>query len=94
MADKVVSWEEFEKHIFFYDCWVMVEEKVYNVTDFLVEHPGGDAILIKYLDYHVEIVAKMRLAGLMDFLILSMLSVSGMQGLSARLSLLSLLRDI
>ena len=47
MADKVVTWEEFGKHIYYYDCWIMVEEKVYNVTDFLVEHPGGDAILIK-----------------------------------------------
>lgn len=47
MADKVITWEEFGKHIYYYDCWIMVEEKVYNVTDFLVEHPGGDAILIK-----------------------------------------------
>lgn len=52
MSENVVSWEEFEKHIYSYDCWVMVEEKVYNVSDFLVEHPGGDDILVKYLSPH------------------------------------------
>jgi cytochrome b involved in lipid metabolism len=35
MSD-IVTWEEFGKHIVYYDCWVMVEEKIYNVTDFLV----------------------------------------------------------
>jgi hypothetical protein len=49
MTEPVVTWAEFEKHIYSYDCWIMVEEKVYNVTDFMVEHPGGDDILVKYI---------------------------------------------
>ena len=72
MVDKVVTWEEFEKHIFFYDCWVMIEEKVYNVTDFLVEHPGGDAILVKYLNHHLGIAAKMPPKDSIIFLTLNM----------------------
>ncbi|KAK6163739.1 hypothetical protein DH2020_000603 [Rehmannia glutinosa] len=28
------------------DCWVTVFGKVYNVTTFLDEHPGGDEILL------------------------------------------------
>ncbi len=27
------------------DCWLIVENKVYNVTAFIPEHPGGDKIL-------------------------------------------------
>ena len=46
---KVVSWEELEKHTLPGDCWFVVDEVVYNATDFLVEHPGGDEILVKYL---------------------------------------------
>ena len=36
MATKVITWEEFEKHIYFYDCWVLIAGHVYNVSDFLV----------------------------------------------------------
>ncbi|XP_042496835.1 cytochrome b5 [Macadamia integrifolia] len=28
------------------DCWVVVDGKVYNVTNYLDEHPGGDDVLI------------------------------------------------
>lgn len=30
------------------DCWVIIHNKVYDVTDFLSEHPGGSAIILKY----------------------------------------------
>lgn len=30
------------------DCWVIIHEKVYNVTSFLPEHPGGSSIILKY----------------------------------------------
>lgn len=29
------------------DCWVVIHGKVYDVTDYLDEHPGGDDILLK-----------------------------------------------
>lgn len=29
-------------------CWVIIKNKVYDVTDFLPEHPGGSAIILKY----------------------------------------------
>jgi cytochrome b involved in lipid metabolism len=47
MSGKVVTWAEFEKHIYDHDCWVLVEGNVYNVNDYLVEHPGGDDILVR-----------------------------------------------
>uniref|UniRef100_A0A0E0B1K2 Cytochrome b5 heme-binding domain-containing protein n=1 Tax=Oryza glumipatula TaxID=40148 RepID=A0A0E0B1K2_9ORYZ len=27
------------------DCWIIVKDKVYNVTSYVEEHPGGDEIL-------------------------------------------------
>ncbi|KAK1365339.1 Cytochrome b5 heme-binding domain-containing protein [Heracleum sosnowskyi] len=27
------------------DCWIIIKEKVYDVTSYVEEHPGGDAIL-------------------------------------------------
>lgn len=44
----VVTWEEVGKHVTPSDCWVVVDGSAYNVTDFLVEHPGGDEVLLKY----------------------------------------------
>ncbi|XP_076372794.1 cytochrome b5-like [Tachypleus tridentatus] len=30
------------------DCWLVICDKVYDVTDFLKEHPGGDDIILEY----------------------------------------------
>uniref|UniRef100_A0A5B7BZD9 Cytochrome b5 heme-binding domain-containing protein n=1 Tax=Davidia involucrata TaxID=16924 RepID=A0A5B7BZD9_DAVIN len=27
------------------DCWIIIKEKVFDVTSYVEEHPGGDAIL-------------------------------------------------
>ncbi|XVF88628.1 hypothetical protein PTKIN_Ptkin19aG0066200 [Pterospermum kingtungense] len=27
------------------DCWIITKDKVYDVTSYVEEHPGGDAIL-------------------------------------------------
>lgn len=29
-------------------CWVIIEGRVYDVTDFLEEHPGGPEIILRY----------------------------------------------
>ncbi|RDW57664.1 hypothetical protein BP5796_12465 [Coleophoma crateriformis] len=39
---------EVQKHNSSSDCWIVVHSKVYDVTDFLTEHPGGSAIILKY----------------------------------------------
>ncbi|CAK9323629.1 unnamed protein product [Citrullus colocynthis] len=28
------------------DCWLIIEDKVYDVTKFLEDHPGGDEVLL------------------------------------------------
>lgn len=29
-------------------CWIIIEGHVYDVTDFLEEHPGGPDIILRY----------------------------------------------
>lgn len=48
MAEKVVTWNELLKHKTKDSCWVLVDSKVYDVTKYLEEHPGGAEILLKY----------------------------------------------
>ena len=47
--DRIVTWEEFGEHITPKDTWILVDGSIYNVSDYLVEHPGGDDILVKYI---------------------------------------------
>lgn len=38
---------EVGKHTAPNDCWMIVHGKVYNVTEFLSSHPGGEEILLE-----------------------------------------------
>ncbi|ODQ52508.1 hypothetical protein SAICODRAFT_93394 [Saitoella complicata NRRL Y-17804] len=40
--------EEVAKHNSKDDCWVIIHGKAYDVTNFLPDHPGGQAIILKY----------------------------------------------
>jgi cytochrome b involved in lipid metabolism len=37
--------EEISEHASAEDCWLLIEGKVYDVTEFVNGHPGGKAIL-------------------------------------------------
>jgi cytochrome b involved in lipid metabolism len=39
------SLDEIAKHNSSEDCWIIVDGKVYDVTEYIDEHPGGDTIL-------------------------------------------------
>ncbi|KAJ7287151.1 glyoxylate dehydrogenase [Mycena rebaudengoi] len=44
----LVSEQELAQHASRDSCWIIVHKKVYDITDFLDEHPGGSRIILKY----------------------------------------------
>jgi cytochrome b involved in lipid metabolism len=45
-SDRVISLEEVKKNTTEKSCWLVVHGKVYDVTEFLEEHPGGYDIIL------------------------------------------------
>merc|ERR1711884_357835 len=45
---KVYEFSEVQKHNTEQSCWFVVDDKVYGVTTFFDEHPGGQDFLMKY----------------------------------------------
>ncbi|RPD57721.1 hypothetical protein L226DRAFT_554274 [Lentinus tigrinus ALCF2SS1-7] len=47
-SGKLISGKEVAQHNSRESCWIIVHGKVYDVTDFLDDHPGGSRIILKY----------------------------------------------
>lgn len=47
MATRTITLEEVAKHNKDGDAWVVIANKVYDVTSFLDQHPGGKSLLLK-----------------------------------------------
>ncbi|KAL3685765.1 hypothetical protein R1sor_003787 [Riccia sorocarpa] len=43
---KLYTLGEVSEHNSSKDCWLVIDGKVYDVTKFLEEHPGGDEVLL------------------------------------------------
>ncbi|KAA8527937.1 hypothetical protein F0562_035194 [Nyssa sinensis] len=43
---KVLSFAQVSVHNNPKDCWVIINAKAYDVTNFLADHPGGDDVLL------------------------------------------------
>ena len=44
-SDTNYTMEEIARHSTKEDCWLLIENKVYDVTSFIPKHPGEEAIL-------------------------------------------------
>lgn len=44
---KLYSMQEASTHNTKEDCWVVIDGKVYDVTTYLDDHPGGDDVIIE-----------------------------------------------
>lgn len=44
----IISLDQVSWHDHCADCWVVIYDRVYDITDFLQEHPGGEEILLEY----------------------------------------------
>ena len=45
ICTRVITAEEVKQHNRAGDCWLIIKSKVYDVTPYVEEHPGGRAIL-------------------------------------------------
>lgn len=50
---KVYTLEEIAKHKTPDSCWFVIHDKVYNVSKFLDEHPGGEEVLLEQAGQNV-----------------------------------------
>ncbi|TIA91284.1 hypothetical protein E3P99_01144 [Wallemia hederae] len=46
--ENIITTEQVAQHNTRESCWIIVHGKVYDVTEFLPEHPGGSRIILKY----------------------------------------------
>ncbi len=47
-ASIILNEQEVGKHSSSFDCWMIIDGKVYNFTSYLGAHPGGAAAMIPY----------------------------------------------
>lgn len=47
MAKRIITLEELKKNNNGKSCWLAIHDKVYDVTKFLEEHPGGEEVLLE-----------------------------------------------
>lgn len=55
--------EQVSEHSTSGDCWLVIFDKVYDVTEFLHEHPGGEFIICEHAGRDATIAFKNTLHG-------------------------------
>lgn len=48
IEQKVVSLAEVAAHCHWDDCWIVIYDRVYDITTFLTQHPAGMEILLEH----------------------------------------------
>jgi 4-hydroxysphinganine ceramide fatty acyl 2-hydroxylase len=55
---RIVTAEDVALHDTADSCWVSRKGKVYDVTSFLADHPGGDDLVLQYAGKDVDEIMK------------------------------------
>lgn len=55
---RIYTLEDLATHKCAQSCWVTLKGKVYNVTSFVSDHPGGDDLILNNADTDVESIMK------------------------------------
>ncbi|KAF2641725.1 hypothetical protein P280DRAFT_541175 [Massarina eburnea CBS 473.64] len=55
MTDASVSVEEIKKHASEKDCWIVVDDVVWDITAFVPQHPGGTEIIYKHAGHDASL---------------------------------------
>ena len=45
--ERQISFKELQRHRSFDDCWVVVKNKVYDMSGFVESHPGGQQMILQ-----------------------------------------------
>lgn len=45
---RIYTLSEVAEHDNYNDCWIVLYDRVYNVTEFLTQHPGGVEMILEY----------------------------------------------
>jgi len=48
-ANKKYSWQEIKRHAKLSDGWIVIKGRVYDVTKYMTDHPGGPEWIERYL---------------------------------------------
>jgi cytochrome b involved in lipid metabolism len=57
-ANRLYKWHEIEKHNKPDDCWIVVNDAVYDMTRFMKKHPGGEKIIELYAGQYATVREK------------------------------------
>ena len=52
---EIFSLEDVGAHCFPWDAWTVVYDKVYDVTEYLNKHPGGEEVMLEYVGYDATV---------------------------------------
>ncbi|KAH9941189.1 oxidoreductase [Epithele typhae] len=55
---RIYTEEDVSRHNNASSCWVTRNGKVYNVTSFIVDHPGGDDLILNYAGKDIGVIMK------------------------------------
>jgi cytochrome b involved in lipid metabolism len=57
-SPRLFKWDEIKKHNRLDDCWIVVNDAVYDVTKFMKNHPGGGEVINLYAGQYATVRIK------------------------------------